>query len=301
MKSIIYDVDYTPHFSGHETFPLRQMWLKKAFDAVLNSQKGAFSNEDAIVTFGVGKNMVSSIKHWAIACGIIESKSGSYSPTELGERIFSADGLDPYCEEYATSWIAHWNLAGRTNKNIRATTWFLIFNHVSEQRFSTKQLQQAIHEYLESKSPKIKVSTNTITRDVEVFLRTYATKPSASVEDVAEPMLAELELVRVGLNGLYEFHRGSKSTLPDNVFLYALVDFWSNYLPGQSALSFEAIAYAPGSPGRVFKLDEDSVADRLIGLEQLTKGKYIWSDTAGQKNVYCLDEMSLIQALEVQL
>ena len=25
-----------PQFSGHETFPLRQLWLKKAFDAVEN-------------------------------------------------------------------------------------------------------------------------------------------------------------------------------------------------------------------------------------------------------------------------
>lgn len=299
MKSIIFDIDYIPHFSGHETFPLRQMWLKKAFDAVTKSQKGAFSNEDAIINLGVGKNMVSSIKHWAIACGIIESKSGGQTPTELGEKLFNINGLDPYCEQYGTSWLAHWNLAGLTGTGIRATTWYLAFNHINELSFSTKQLQDSVQEYLEKKAPKIKVSSNTLTRDVEVFLRTYATKPSTSVEDVAEPMLAELGLIQIGINGLYEFRRGQKSTLPDNIFLYALIDFWGNHSPNQSTLSFESITYDPGSPGRVFKLDEDSVAERLIGLEKLTNGNYMWSDTAGQKIVLCKKEMCPIDALEI--
>ena len=29
----LYEPDYKPQFSGHETFPLRYGWLKKAFDA----------------------------------------------------------------------------------------------------------------------------------------------------------------------------------------------------------------------------------------------------------------------------
>ena len=52
------------HFSGHETFPLRQMWLKKAFDESIERgliRKSTFSDENAIASFGVGKNMVASI------------------------------------------------------------------------------------------------------------------------------------------------------------------------------------------------------------------------------------------------
>lgn len=299
MKSIIFDMDYVPHFSGHETFPLRQMWLKKAFDAILTNPKGAFSNDDAIVTLGVGKNMVSSIKHWAISCGIIESKSGSQIPTMLGEKLFGNNGLDPYCEHYGTSWLAHWHLAGLTSIGTRATTWYLAFNHINYQSFSSNQLVDSIQEYLENKSPKIKVSLNTLIRDVEVFLRTYATKPTSLVEDAAEPMLAELGLIQVGQNGLYEFRRGPKATLPDNIFLYALIDFWNEHSPGQRTLSFESITYDPGSPGRVFKLDEDSVAERLINLEMLTNGKYIWSDTAGQKSVLCINKIKTIDALDI--
>ena len=51
------------HFSGHETFPLRQMWLKKAFNQADGSliPKQTFSDKTAIAAFGVGKNMVASI------------------------------------------------------------------------------------------------------------------------------------------------------------------------------------------------------------------------------------------------
>ena len=61
---------YSPKFSGHETFPLRFGWLKKAYDAVEASnvqdeQQNPFRDEAAIAKFGVGKNMVASMQHWA--------------------------------------------------------------------------------------------------------------------------------------------------------------------------------------------------------------------------------------------
>jgi hypothetical protein len=51
-------------------------------------------------------------------------------------------------------------------------------------------------------------------------------------------------------------------------------------------MAFETIAYGEGSPGRVFKLDEDSVAERLMGLGDLTGGFLAWTDTAGLRQVH---------------
>ena len=34
----LYEHNYRPHFSGHETFPLRYGWLKKAFDRVAETE-----------------------------------------------------------------------------------------------------------------------------------------------------------------------------------------------------------------------------------------------------------------------
>ena len=61
-----------PSFSGHETFPLRHGWLEKAYDAVYSSEKNPFTEDLAIADFGVGKNMVNAIKHWAIATGFVK-------------------------------------------------------------------------------------------------------------------------------------------------------------------------------------------------------------------------------------
>jgi len=61
------------------------------------------------------------------------------------------------------------------------------------------------------------------------------------------------------------------------------------------------VAHEPGSPGRVFLLDENDVADRLLALEDFTKGSFRWSETAGLKQVIrdvALDaEAALIYAM----
>ena len=60
-----------PRFAGHETFPLRYGWLKKAADGI-TSDPSLFTRADALVRLGVGKNMVRSLRHWAMAPGIVE-------------------------------------------------------------------------------------------------------------------------------------------------------------------------------------------------------------------------------------
>ena len=132
LRGPLYDDEYSPQLSGHETFPLRYGWLKKAFDAVQKSKdaddnRDVFSGPDAIARFGVGKNMVASMRHWAKVAGIIEEPSGqkAIATTALGQFIFGERGLDPYMEDPATSWLIHWHLCGRATK----TTWFWAFHH----------------------------------------------------------------------------------------------------------------------------------------------------------------------------
>ena len=59
------------NFSGHETFAFRYTWLKKGVDA-FTADADVFRSERAIVTLGVGKNMVSSIRYWAGATGVFD-------------------------------------------------------------------------------------------------------------------------------------------------------------------------------------------------------------------------------------
>lgn len=277
-----------PHFSGHETFPLRQTWLKKAYTQVKESNKltqnsrGLFSNDDAIVRFGVGKNMASAIRHWGLACEIIaESEEFGFMTTPLGDTLFGENGLDLYQEHSTTAWLLHWKLAGNGK---RSTTWRWLFNYVQEQTLNTENLLSNLQDF--AKDNGYKISPTSLKRDIECCLRCYAPRSTEdSPEDISDSVLGELSLINQTSRGHFEFSRGNKRSLKDGLFAYSLINFWESYSPGTATLSFESIAHEYGSPGRVFKLDEATVLDRVQGLNDVTKGKLNWSDTAGMKQV----------------
>lgn len=299
----LFQDDYRPQFSGHETFPLRYGWLKKAFDAVrateANSEnKSIFLGDDAIARFGVGKNMVGSMRHWANVTGIITESQGSYviHTTELGKKLFGSKGVDPFMEHPATLWLLHWQLAARSEK----TTWFWAFNHYPAGSFEREHLVKGL-DRLAKERDWSRVASTTIKNDVACFVRTYvAQQPSGQEEheDTLESPLTELGLVKaVGRRDGFRFVRGPKSTLGDGVFVCALLDFWSRYSKA-TTLSVETIAHEPGSPGRVFLLDENDVADRLAALDTVTDGLLRWSETAGLKQVVRDTSLNLDQPLQ---
>ena len=288
LRGPLHQDDYQPQLSGHETFPLRYGWLKKAFDAVWKTEDGnsngaVFTAEDAIAHFGVGKNMVASIRHWATAAGIIKDESRRSMTTRLGRRLFGEDGLDPYMENPATAWLVHWQLCGHQKK----TTWFWAFNYFPAPFFERRMLVHGL-EKLAKERGWSRASTATIRNDVACFVRTYVSQlPSgkASHEDTLESPLTELALIRpTGARDGFRFVRGRKATLGPGVFCYALTRFWSKFTNTQT-LSFEALAHEPGSPGRVFLLDENDLMDRCSTLEVVSRGLYRWSETTGLRQL----------------
>lgn len=284
---------FRAQFSGHETFPLRHLWLKKAYDQVAAAkngiaQKSLFTASDAIVTFGVGKNMVGAIRHWALTCGILEEDGDVFRTTAIGDYLFAEEtGVDPFLEAPATLWLLHWMMAGKPE---RSTTWFYVFNHLTVQTFDHEAITTPLRDYREQQNArlknKIRASDATIKRDVECFLRSYVpTRQGKFSDDLFEPALVPLGLIRAVSSKSYQFRRGPKPNLPDGIFLYALNDFWMRHAPDQQTLSVEALTFEPGSPGRVFKLDEDALVERLARIDESSARAYLWSDTAGVRNV----------------
>ena len=279
-------------FSGHETFPLRQLWLRKAYDAVTapgvegdpNRSKTIFSDEAAIARFGVGKNMVASIRFWASACQVIEEdhECGGYVPTKIGSLLFNLDkGLDPFCERPATTWLMHWFLASTPEKT---TTWYYLFNHVVQQVFDRESIVGGLSEFVSEHG--LRTATATLKRDVDCCIRSYVPRAGGdSPEELSEPLLGELGLIQQNAKGSFEFRRGSKRSLPDGIFAFALLDYWQRLEHAGSVMAFDRIAHDFGSPGRVFKLDEDAIADRLMALEQLSAGQIQWTEQAGIRQV----------------
>lgn len=290
----IFSTDFRGQFAGHETFPLRLLWLKKAYDAV---EGGAvtrvFQEQDAITRFGVGRNMAASMRYWALASRLFEESDRLIRPTDVGRLVLADGGFDPYVERAATVWLCHWHVASTP---AMTTTAYYAFNALAAIEFDPSTLIDELLALVAARGWR--ATRGTLKRDVEVFLRSYVRRGHAQNEDAAEPLLAELGLVREArLGGWYEFVCGPKPTLPDGVFAYALAEFWERQ-GGSTALSAEQICYAPGSPGRVFKLDEDSVITRLMRLDDVTNNAWQWTDTAGLRQIQRRGDVSLLALIK---
>ena len=278
-------------FSGHETFPFRYTWIKKGVDGV-KEKPTIFTDDDATITLGVGKNMVRSIHHWCQVAGLIElggmnlNNRRRFVPTDFGNSIFADDGFDPYLEDAATLWLIHWQLA--TNAN-RATTWFWAFSIFGQNEFRKDKFISELIDWTE-RNTRNRISENSIKRDVDCFLRTYVPSRltnTAIMEDTFDCPLVELDLISNSPDGkIYRFHRGPKPSLPTEIFAVALSEFWDTYFSENNTLTFANIAYSEKSPGRTFQLDEDTLVEYLDKLENLTDGAFRYDETAGVKQVY---------------
>ena len=220
-------------FAGHETFPLRQQWLKKSVDHVNKAEQDARSDhcfdsdsEDVIIELGVGKNMVKAMRFWALATGFVEKKPEKKSElqvTGIGNLIFNdADGLDPYGENPATTWLVHWNLASRPD---RLTVFWYLFNKVNRSTVTRTQLLEQIFEFAQGRSKR--VTENTIKRDIEVCFRSYVpsfgARSKKTTEEIVEPMLSDLGILNSLSRDEVELYRSRRPTLPAELFIYAVM------------------------------------------------------------------------------
>jgi len=293
----------TLSFTGHETFPFRYGWLKKGVDAAVDDT-AFFSNERAMVSFGVGKNMVQSIKHWCLAANLISGERGEasarieYAPTALGQLIISDAGFDSFLEDPATLWLIHWQIA--TNQ-AACPSWFWLFNHWHAVEFSKETIYAEMNKWLEQNSFK-DVSENMLRRDIDCCLRTYVHSrrtTSAAVEETFDCPLTELNLIAELEDGkTYGFRRGEQKTLPNGILLFALDEFWNAHHTGGKSISLEKLAHDAGSPGKVFKLDTESLISRLDRIEEVSGGAFSYRESAGIKQVFRHKETSSLNWLK---
>lgn len=250
-----------------------------------------FNRPDALATLGVGKNMVGAIRYWLLTTRMAreEGKGRELRAEELGQSLFADAGWDPFLEDEATLWLLHWQLAGPQTGSF---TWAYAFNCFRDWEFSRETLVEAIlgATYTLSKPP----SRETVERDVGCLLQTCVSdEKSALGEDNLDSPLRALQLIRPTQRGQYRFLIEAHPTLPPALFFYALAKFWTWKHPEARTLSVWDLCYAEGSPGLVFKLDENSVLNYLDGLSPATQGQLRFEDTAQNRQVV-LEEGSTI-------
>ena len=271
---------YKPKFSGHDTFPFRYAWLTKIAHYLEEGDVKKIKEFEryklqTMSEFGVGLNMVKSMRHWSLATKVCDKNFGL---TDFGKFIFSKKkAADPYLEKNETLWLLHWMLASDSS----LTTWFYLFNYhpsivVNREQVANELLQ--IGKFSKWKG----ISPNTIKRDVDCFIRTYLVshKKGEITEDSIECPLAELGLLQqTYTKNEFEFHKGPKSSLSQGIFEFALNDYWSKQ--NNQIITFEKLMYDYGSPGKVFQLDEKSLEEYLDNMGQSANKIFQFDKGAG--------------------
>ena len=274
-----------PQFSGHETFALRAGWPKKAYDAALHDA-GVFSSETAIARFGVGKNMVRSIRHWALATGVLEDAGrGSVETGALGRLLFDADaGLDPFLEDAGTPFALHWHLC---RDEAPATLFHFVFGVWTGTAIEDDALAAALEPWLERRGEALPAPA-TLKRDRQTLVGCYAPPRAArgDLDDRLGSPLVGMGLVATDASGTPVLRRGAAHGLPPYVFAYAVLDFWARRAPGRETLAFSDVVHADGSPGRVFGIGEEAAFALIDRLEREREHPFSFRDSAGVRQLF---------------
>jgi hypothetical protein len=277
-------------FSGHETFALRSTWLKKAFDLLIETPD-LFFQEDSFVRLGVGKNMAQSIRYWGRVCGVFERAPDEprHVITDLGRKLLSDDGWDPFLTTPAASWLLHWNIAARPEA---AFTWYYTFNLLKGGEWTIDGLAQQIQGYIRAHNLR-EPSDVTLKRDITCMLDCYRQPGENYIQQQGEDVLL-CPLTRLGLiqeipgqRGSYYLVSGEQESLPDALVAYAILSMLR--VLGRQTIAFSDLAYAPRSPGRIFRLEEDALLRRLQRLDEVTGGRAYYTDQAGIRQIAWLN------------
>lgn len=273
-------------FTGHETFIVRSFWPKKGFDFI--KRGGNFSDENAVVDLGVGKNMVASISFWMKALGLYDDEEKKL--TELANHIFTDDGFDPFLEDIGSIWLLHYFLV-KTNY---ASIYHLIFNELRKERavFNKSQLKAFIkRKYSELDDNSINL--NTVDKDISVFTRLYGKVNFQSIskdfEDEINSLMIELDLIsstiedeiKEGTNKRekiewFHLHGESRNSLPPAILLFAILDNFSD----SRNIAVKRLEIETNGPGLIFLLSKEGLYKKLKEIEQVFPDILV-SETAG--------------------
>lgn len=285
-------------FGRHETFSLRYSWLSKGFQAVQKNAK-IFSDDNATIELGVGKNMVNAIKFWLRASCMIEEVKGKILPTRLGELVLAEKGFDPYLEDEATLWLIHFQIA--TNAEL-ATAWFWFFNCFHKVEFSIDEAKKTISQFVIEKLGKH--SDKTVQSEIGQILRMYAPlkiSTGNSVDEILDAPLVNLKLISYSeVNRLYSAVPQVRNNLPVEIIGFAVNEIF-NHRNNSNAMPFEELIYSKNQAiavGAVFRLTENDLVAKLESLVKKYPAHYQIRESAGNRQLFRTQEIQSLQFLK---
>ncbi len=263
-------------FSGHESFHCRHFWLKKGYDFRQNR-----TTEDATVTLGVGKNMVSAISYWSQAFGM--------NDTEISDYLFHDEkGKDPFLEDIGTLWLLQYQLV-KTN---HASIYKYVFNEFRKThltgRFSVAQLKRSLEHYIDKNNEN--VAEKTLDTDLKVFLRNYirTSKNKRDIEDDLASIFIDLNLVMETAEGEYQLQLLEREDIPVHIFLFCILDAFNVSEIEDRSISFGEIQKEVAD---AFACNKEGVEKQIEKIQALFPEYLVYKEDAGRKELQVKEGM----------
>lgn len=202
---------------GHEKFALRDGWLTKGL-SIIDKKPDAFLGSEGPDLFGIGNNMVKSLRYWMKAFKLIENPGVGANLSELGKIILQND---VYLEKNFTLWILHSQIA----KNIAdATTWYMFFNKCNVIDMEKDEIEKILYREISQYVMGQPFSENSLKNDVDVLLNMYSkNKVNSDPEDKSQSPFANLGLVK-NTENLYSQTSPKRRDIDEWVVLYELAE-----------------------------------------------------------------------------
>lgn len=267
----------------HGSFSVREGWFEKAISSIVENDKSIFGKENGVSILGIGANMVTSLRYWLIASGIIYEKNSML--TEFGQMIAK---YDPYLDQDFTWWMIHQHLVSNRKD---APIFNIVFNEFGIKNFSKEMLNNFVLNYMKENNIDLS-NANQVEADTTVLLRTYVNEKISNPEDNLNSPFGKLNLLSKSKDGLYNFKQPSYEQLNYQVVYSVLV----NCLKGNDSVNIDDLFSIENSPFHVLKLDKNLMYMYLNEMSQA--GLVTVNKTAGLNMIYVQKAMSEIEIFE---
>ena len=225
-------------FRAHETFFIRKGWLNKGLSQVYRNGDVFISKEvNPMDVFGVGSNMVKSLRYWMQAVGLTQEPA-----------------------------------KGRKDD---ATAWYYFFNGFNMAEFTRDNFVQGLQSFVRMTEGEEDVAIRSLNDDfaciVNTYLPRYKINPDkVSAENNIDCPIGELGLVDILDKKAKTYRKAIPSSEMFNPWVVmAIISEQAELAGGKTEVGLSDLLGAPGNIGKVFNLDTITMLDVLYKTEKL--------------------------------
>jgi hypothetical protein len=248
-------------YGQHQSFYLRDRWLNKAIRQ-LRVDSRFFYDKDAFEKIGLGKNMVQSLRYWAIATGVVEEvfteeRKKIHLITRFGELIYKYDKFIKFQDSAA---IIHYHMCKQKEPS---TAWYWFFNEMKETMGTKEKMTQEFINWVKEHESK-PFSDKSLKKDIDCLIKLYTSGQSnIDPEEVIQSPISKLGILdeRKGIvykQNLLIAHVGHTA------LMFVLLDYQLNHKI--NSVSVDDLVNQPGLWGKVFNMNRATIVNALTEL-----------------------------------